>query len=189
MKRLAFALLASCALFTAAPAQATVVMPAASGPIIGVFDPRTQAVLLATSSTSGTFSTFSAILRSAVYRNVGQAFVSAHDPDEAGFFTVAGNPPASATTIGRDSTGGLQIDFGAIGLSGTENSATYIVRADAFHFDFDPLGISDGSSLSGRAFAASGVPEPATWALMIGGFGMVGAALRRRRSGVRFVLA
>jgi len=27
-----------------------------------------------------------------------------------------------------------------------------------------------------------GVPEPATWALMIGGFGMVGATLRRRRA-------
>jgi hypothetical protein len=25
------------------------------------------------------------------------------------------------------------------------------------------------------------VPEPATWALMIGGFGMAGVALRRRR--------
>lgn len=27
-----------------------------------------------------------------------------------------------------------------------------------------------------------GVPEPATWALMLGGFGMAGAALRRRRA-------
>ena len=29
-----------------------------------------------------------------------------------------------------------------------------------------------------------GVPEPSTWALMIGGFGMIGAALRRRRAAV-----
>ena len=28
----------------------------------------------------------------------------------------------------------------------------------------------------------SAVPEPATWAMMIGGFGMVGGAMRRRRS-------
>ena len=32
--------------------------------------------------------------------------------------------------------------------------------------------------------ASSGAPEPASWALMIGGFGLAGAALRRRRSTV-----
>jgi PEP-CTERM motif len=31
------------------------------------------------------------------------------------------------------------------------------------------------------------VPEPASWALMIFGFGMVGASLRRQRTAVRFV--
>ncbi|PZQ64580.1 MAG: hypothetical protein DI570_04800 [Phenylobacterium zucineum] len=31
--------------------------------------------------------------------------------------------------------------------------------------------------------APGAVPEPATWALMIGGFGLTGAALRRRRAG------
>jgi hypothetical protein len=30
------------------------------------------------------------------------------------------------------------------------------------------------------------VPEPASWAMMIGGFGMVGAAMRRRRTAIRF---
>lgn len=32
----------------------------------------------------------------------------------------------------------------------------------------------------------AGVPEPATWAMMIGGFGLVGAAMRRRRANVIF---
>ncbi|WP_243453776.1 PEPxxWA-CTERM sorting domain-containing protein [Sandaracinobacteroides saxicola] len=30
-------------------------------------------------------------------------------------------------------------------------------------------------------FLAEGVPEPATWAMLVGGFGMVGAAMRRRQ--------
>ena len=34
--------------------------------------------------------------------------------------------------------------------------------------------------------AAGAVPEPATWAMMIGGFGLMGASLRRRRVSVRF---
>ena len=38
-----------------------------------------------------------------------------------------------------------------------------------------------------QALDAAAVPEPATWAMMIGGFGFVGVALRRRRRG--FALA
>ena len=43
-----------------------------------------------------------------------------------------------------------------------------------------------GSTTINAAFdvARGGVPEPATWALMIVGFGAVGGATRRRRSGV-----
>lgn len=53
------------------------------------------------------------------------------------------------------------------------------------HFRFDnDAGLETGDSiarwaLAGRAFNA--VPEPATWAFLIAGFGLVGAAARRRR--------
>ena len=43
------------------------------------------------------------------------------------------------------------------------------------------------------AFAATGVaalptavPEPASWAMMAGGFGLAGATMRRRRTAIRF---
>ena len=37
------------------------------------------------------------------------------------------------------------------------------------------------AALTGDIYSASTVPEPASWALMIGGFGMAGTALRRQR--------
>ena len=43
---------------------------------------------------------------------------------------------------------------------------------------------STGANLTLAAVAA--VPESATWAMMIAGFAMVGASLRRRRTAVRF---
>jgi hypothetical protein len=41
----------------------------------------------------------------------------------------------------------------------------------------DAPAYDDGAGL----FSTAGVPEPATWALMIGGFVLMGAQLRRRR--------
>jgi hypothetical protein len=37
--------------------------------------------------------------------------------------------------------------------------------------------------------AAPGVPEPATWAMMLGGFGLMGSAMRRRRGKTVQVIA
>jgi hypothetical protein len=39
-----------------------------------------------------------------------------------------------------------------------------------------------GATLGAQNMTTGSVPEPASWALMIGGFGMAGAALRRKRS-------
>ena len=45
-----------------------------------------------------------------------------------------------------------------------------------------------GGSVTGSITfpGVTGVPEPTTWAMMIGGFGLVGASMRRRKAVVRF---
>lgn len=49
------------------------------------------------------------------------------------------------------------------------------------------LGGVQGSSLIAlRRAAVAAVPEPATWAMMIGGFALAGSAMRRRKIAVRF---
>jgi hypothetical protein len=52
----------------------------------------------------------------------------------------------------------------------------------------------DGGTVAGGwsldiVTSAGGVPEPATWAMMIGGFGLAGTAIRRRRSTTAVVTA
>jgi hypothetical protein len=79
------------------------------------------------------------------------------------------------------STRGIDID--AFGF-GTSSAFSYVRLIDVAN-EGDTFGASVGAdidavgAISTRA-VTGGVPEPATWALMIAGFGMAGARLRRR---------
>ncbi|MBU3076755.1 FxDxF family PEP-CTERM protein [Sphingomonas quercus] len=48
------------------------------------------------------------------------------------------------------------------------------------------IGSGRGTYSGTVAFQASAVPEPAVWAMMLSGFGLVGFAMRRRRANVQF---
>ena len=55
--------------------------------------------------------------------------------------------------------------------------------ANSFNVGFDIIRTGE-TYVFGPSLDNGGVPEPATWALMLGGFGLAGAALRARRRAV-----
>lgn len=69
---------------------------------------------------------------------------------------------------------------GIIRFTGEFDQVTFTDRDETWH------GIQIGI---GDVVPQAGVPEPASWALMIGGFGLAGAAMRRRRSRATVVYA
>ncbi|MFS0738129.1 PEPxxWA-CTERM sorting domain-containing protein [Sphingomonas sp. 1P06PA] len=79
-----------------------------------------------------------------------------------------------------DGDGGAITDFQTATLDALfAGSALTSVTFSGFDAAFAPKGFAlDNLSLS--LVSAPAVPEPAAWALMIGGFGLVGGAMRRR---------
>lgn len=120
------------------------------------------------------------------------ALVDTTDFDGAGLFTAANNPnlqgpPGSTTTASRNGSGSVvRADFGDNGLeAGGQTSATYIFRTNATNFNLGGTFTTQDGSVAQRAnFQPIGgaVPEPATWAMMLFGFGGIGLAMRRRKS-------
>jgi hypothetical protein len=123
--------------------------------------------------------------------NFGQLFVGfgvGRDTDSQVSATLAFTSPTAPSA----STSGNVAYVTALGLvsAGTltwYNPVHSLTAADGSQFTVTFRNIS-GLAFGGSAFApvsitvdSVAVPEPATWALMIGGFGMVGATLRRRR--------
>lgn len=74
----------------------------------------------------------------------------------------------SASVLGSTDFGSPLFDDSRLTLTGSE-----------LRLNWGGIGYQDGQQLH-IAFTDGAVPEPAAWALMIAGFGLVGASLRRR---------
>lgn len=85
-------------------------------------------------------------------------------------YTVTSSTAAVNTYIAAYSGANYQASL--TGYGPVEKHITFITETGKY-----------GTSSAHQSFAVlAAVPEPATWALMIGGFGLMGAMLRRRRS-------
>ena len=112
-------------------------------------------------------------------------------------FTFSGN---TSGTYGYTSANLGSTDFGP--FSGTELSITisginsgFPMGAFTYYFDagnggnvsfsFQDNGNDNvGIIIDNVSLAVGAVPEPASWAMMIAGFGLLGSAVRRRRTGL-----
>jgi len=105
--------------------------------------------------------------------DVGAAGVRLEAFDALG--AMLGFASAFGTGLGKGN-----VDFVSIAADG-------IAAFKIYQPNYDNM---DGMIVDNMTFtAASEAPEPATWAMMVGGFGLLGAAMRRRRTrtSVRFV--
>ncbi|MDP3370868.1 MAG: PEPxxWA-CTERM sorting domain-containing protein [Brevundimonas sp.] len=103
---------------------------------------------------------------------------------------VAGAPdPATATVTAGGQT--FFVSAAADGSFGSGHNMIWKTGAFSFTGTGSPTTVTLAATSGGNGGvffdkisvqSAGAVPEPATWALMIGGFGMAGAMLRRRRA-------
>ena len=86
----------------------------------------------------------------------------------------------NASSVGTDQGGSANFNSAV-----TFYSDRYSNFNGAFSFPGSVEGFPDAGWLGANFELAGGVPEPSSWAMMVGGFGLMGAALRRRTA-IRF---
>jgi hypothetical protein len=102
-----------------------------------------------------------------------------------------------------DLGGGIKIDLGTIAAGGSKSFTYYYAISDRGQTIYDLAneaylaglqfgmftqssenGLFESAGINSALIGIGSVPEPANWALLIAGFGLVGAAMRRRQTAV-----
>ncbi|PZQ64611.1 MAG: hypothetical protein DI570_04795 [Phenylobacterium zucineum] len=99
---------------------------------------------------------------------------NAGDPSLPDTYSAAGGVITFANFIYANEMGEF-LTFGS--APGNGSRYPYFISYNTFE---EAYNMTSGIQFSAVS-APGGVPEPATWALMIGGFGLAGSALRRRQ--------
>ncbi|MET0307171.1 MAG: PEPxxWA-CTERM sorting domain-containing protein [Sphingomonas sp.] len=96
-------------------------------------------------------------------------------------FLIDGLPAGGVLTAGSGSGTAAQtwFNFNTSFVAGATGPASLT-------FEFRGLGVTAADFAVDRVYAVAAVPEPAAWGMMIGGFGLAGAAMRRRRVRVAY---
>ncbi len=91
---------------------------------------------------------------------------------------LVGDNAVYATGVALPGSGAFSLYTATYTATATDagRSIGILLNSAGMQGDFDLVGLSDST--------VAGVPEPATWALVVGGFAWVGVAARRRRAGV-----
>jgi hypothetical protein len=177
MRKLLYAVAGAAALSTASLANAAITIGATSGTDIVVGTPDNVTIpnkvgFDTTTNTAGTVSPF---------------FEFSNDQTGTYTFALITSTPGASVTLEQLMAGGgtsiLQTVMGS-GNSLTLNTGTLAANT-TYRFLYNFTAGTGGGTVSGNAsFLQSAVPEPATWALMLMGFGGIGLAMRRRRKPV-----
>jgi len=91
--------------------------------------------------------------------------------------TAVDGPYSISPSTLRLAGGAYRIGFLDISFDGPPNF--FVLEDGGAGFTNDGVGVAADFGIT-PALAAGGVPEPAAWATMIGGFGLAGASLRRQ---------